>query len=99
MWLLKMSDLGSVWVIVHGYVQGVFFRDFTLRRARELGLVGYVSNLPGGTAVEVWAEGERKQLARLIEQLKAGPPGAEVEKVEVNWLKYSGSYSHFGIRY
>jgi acylphosphatase len=94
-----MSDLASARVIVHGYVQGVFFRDFILRWARELGLVGYVGNLPSGTAVEVQAEGERNKLAKLIEQLKAGPPGAEVEEIEVSWSKYTGSYPRFGISY
>ncbi len=94
-----MPDLASVRAIVYGYVQGVLFRDFTLRRARELGLAGYVRNLPSGTAVEVQAEGEREKLEKLIEQLRVGPPGAEVEKVEASWSEYSGSYTSFSIRY
>ena len=94
-----MSELASVQVIVHGYVQGVFFRDFTSRQTTELGLTGYVRNLPSGQAVEVQAEGERKQLEKLISYLKIGPPGARVEKVETNWSKYTGSYSRFSIRY
>ncbi len=94
-----MSGLASVRAIVYGYVQGVLFRDFTLRRARELGLVGYVRNLPNWTTVEVQAEGEREKLEKLIEQLKVGPPRAEVEKVEASWSKYSDSYSHFSIRH
>jgi len=93
-----MSDLASVQVTVHGYVQGVFFRDFTSTRARELGLTGYVHNLPRGT-VEVQAEGEKKKLQELIGYLKVGPPGAKVEKVEANWSQYTGSYSRFSIRY
>ncbi len=93
-----MSDLASVRVIVYGYVQGVLFRDFTSRRARELGLAGYVRNLSGG-AVEVRAEGKRKRLEELIGRLRVGPPGAVVEKLEVSWAEYSGSYSHFGTRY
>ncbi len=94
-----MADLASVQVIVYGYVQGVFFRAFASRRATELGLVGYVRNLPGGEAVEVNAEGERKQLEELIGHLRVGPPVAEVEKLEVNWSEYSGNYSSFSIRY
>jgi acylphosphatase len=93
-----MSDLASVKVVIYGYVQGVFFRDFTSRRARELGLTGYVRNLPN-RAVEVLAEGERINLEKLIGHLKTGPPGAAVEKIEVSWSEYTGSYSHFGIRY
>lgn len=94
-----MSDLASVKVVVHGFVQGVFFRNFTSKRARELDLTGYARNLPGSRAVEVRAEGERKKLEELIGYLKMGPPGAIVEKVEVIWSEYTGSYSHFGIRY
>jgi acylphosphatase len=93
-----MSDLASVKVVIYGYVQGVFFRDFTSRRARELGLTGYVRNLPN-RAVEVLADGERINLEKLIGHLKTGPPGAAVEKIEVSWSEYTGSYSHFGIRY
>jgi len=94
-----MTDLASVQIIVYGYVQGVFFRAFTSRRAKELGLTGYVRNLPSGEAVEVQAEGERKNLEELISYLKVGPPAARVEKVITNWSEYSGNYSSFNIRY
>ena len=94
-----MTDLASVQVIVYGYVQGVFFRAFASRRATELGLTGYVRNLPGGEAVEVNVEGERKRLQELIDYLKVGPPAANVEKVVTNWSEYTGSYSRFNVRY
>ncbi len=94
-----MTDLAAVRVIVYGYVQGVFFRAFTSRRAIELGLTGYVRNLAGREAVEVQAEGERKQLEKLIGYLKVGPPAAKVERLETIWSEYTGSYSHFSIRY
>ncbi len=94
-----MADLASVQVIVYGYVQGVFFRDFTSRRARELGLTGYVRNLRDVEAVEVQAEGERKQLEKLIGYLVVGPPAAKVTRVVTNWSEYTGSYSGFKIRY
>jgi len=93
-----MSDLASVQVTVYGQVQGVFFRDFTLRRARELGLTGFVRNLPGG-AVEVLAEGDKGRLQELTEHLKMGPPGAEVAKLETSWSDYTGKYPRFSIRY
>ena len=94
-----MADLASVRVIVYGYVQGVFFRAFTSKQATELGLTGYVRNLPDGESVEVVAEGERKQLEQLIGYLKVGPPAAKVERVATNWSEYSGGYSRFSIRY
>jgi len=93
-----MSDLASVQATVYGYVQGVFFRAFVSRQAAELGLTGYVRNLPGG-GVEVQAEGERKQLEMLIGYLKVGPPAARVERVVTNWSEYTGSYSRFSIKY
>ena len=94
-----MIGLASIHVIVYGYVQGVFFRAFTAQRAGELGLTGYVRNLPGGKVVEVRAEGERKQLEELIGYLRIGPPAAEVGEIEVSWSEYSGNYSSFIIRY
>jgi acylphosphatase len=92
------TDLVSLKAVVHGYVQGVFFRAFVSHWAQELGLTGYVRNLSGG-AVEVLAEGEKKQLEKLIGYLKVGPPSAKVEKVVTEWAEYSGKYSGFSVRY
>ncbi len=94
-----MAELASVQVIVQGYVQGVFYRAFASRQAVEFGLTGYVRNLPDREAVEVIAEGEKKQLKKLIEFLKIGPPAAMVERVETAWSEYTGSYSSFSVRY
>jgi len=94
-----MAELASVQAMVYGYVQGVFFRAFVSRQATELGLTGYVRNLPDGEVVEVNAEGERKQLEKLIGYLKVGPPAAKVEKVVTKWSEFTGGYSRFGIRY
>ena len=94
-----MTDLAAVKAIVYGRVQGVFFRAFTSGQARELGLTGYVRNLPDWKTVEVQAEGERNKLEKLIDRLKVGPPGAKVEKVETKWSEYTGSYSDFNIKY
>jgi acylphosphatase len=93
-----MTDMASLQATVHGRVQGVFFRAFVARWARELGLAGYVRNLPDG-AVEVRAEGERQQLEKLVGYLKEGPPAARVNEVVTSWLEYSGNYSGFSVRY
>ena len=93
-----MTDLAAVQAVVYGRVQGVFFRAFVSQRATELGLNGYVRNVPGG-GVEVRAEGERKKLEELIGHLKVGPPAARVEKVSTNWSEYTGGYTVFDIRY
>ena len=94
-----MNELASVQAIVYGHVQGVFFRAFVSRCAAELGLNGYVRNLRFKEAVEVQAEGERKQLEKLIGHLKVGPPGARVGKVATNWSEHTGNYSGFSVRY
>ncbi|MFC1912302.1 acylphosphatase [Chloroflexota bacterium] len=93
-----MAGLASVQITVYGRVQGVFFRVFIAEHADGLGLIGYVRNLPSGF-VETRAEGEREQLEKLIRYLKAGPPGARVDKVLTSWAKYTGNYSGFRIRY
>jgi acylphosphatase len=95
---MSNKELASVQATVYGYVQGVFFRAFVSHWASELGLSGYVCNLPTG-AVEVVAEGEKKQLEKLIGYLKVGPPSARVERVVTNWSGYSGKYSAFSVRY
>lgn len=94
-----MSELAALRAMVHGHVQGVFFRAFTARCAAELGLTGYVRNLPSGMAVEVQAEGERSNLEKLVDRLQAGPPGARVEKVVTDWSQYTGQYAVFKVRY
>lgn len=93
-----MADLALLQVTVQGYVQGVFFRTFVAEHAGELGLTGYVRNLPEGS-VAVVAEGERKQLEKLIGYLKVGPPDARVARVVTNWSEYTGNYSGFRIRH
>ena len=84
--------------IVYGRVQGVFYRSFVTGAATKLGVFGYVCNLPEGK-VEVYAEGEKKQLEKLIEHLKIGPPAARVDKVVTNWAESTGNYSDFRISY
>jgi len=69
-------------VIVHGYVQGVFFRETTRRRAESAGVAGWVRNRPDG-AVEAVFEGEREPVERLIGFCEKGPRGASVDWVDV----------------
>ncbi|MCJ7791561.1 MAG: acylphosphatase [Dehalococcoidia bacterium] len=95
----EMADVAHLSATVYGRVQGVFFRYFVRDVARRLGLKGYVHNLASGDAVEVQAEGEKRQLNKLLEQLKVGPSGARVERVEVKWADYSGRFDDFSVRY
>jgi acylphosphatase len=69
-------------VIVHGFVQGVFFRDSVRRLAQRRGLAGWVANRADG-AVEAVFEGELDAVERLVEFCRSGPRGARVDSVDV----------------
>ncbi|MFH1588440.1 MAG: acylphosphatase [Candidatus Diapherotrites archaeon] len=79
---------------VSGSVQGVFFRLHTTQKANELGLTGWVKNLPDGR-VEFLAEGKEEKLNELISFLHKGSPSAEVHKVEFEWKKATNEFKEF----
>jgi acylphosphatase len=68
--------------VVHGHVQGVFFRDTTRRHAAQRGVSGWVRNNPDGT-VEAAFEGEPEAVGSLVRFAREGPRGALVERVDV----------------
>lgn len=68
--------------VVHGLVQGVFFRDSTRQRAQQHGVAGWVRNTPEGT-VEAVFEGPEDAVERLVAFAERGPRGARVDRVEV----------------
>ncbi|CAN5353035.1 acylphosphatase [soil metagenome] len=70
-------------VIVHGRVQGVFFRDSTKRQAQQRGVKGWVTNRPDGR-VEAVFEGDDDAVERLVAFTREGPRGAQVDRVEVS---------------
>jgi acylphosphatase len=70
-------------VVVHGRVQGVFFRETTRRRASRVGVGGWVRNTDEGT-VEAFFEGEPDDVDVLVQYVHTGPSGAHVERVEVH---------------
>ena len=69
-------------VVVHGYVQGVFFRDTVRRLAQQRGVNGWVANRPDG-GVEAVFEGEAVAVERLVDFCRQGPRGARVDSVDV----------------
>jgi acylphosphatase len=93
-----MADMASLQAIVHGRVQGVFFRAYVEETAERLNVTGYVCNRPGGL-VEVIAEGEKPKLEKLLEYLKIGPPAAKVKEVLAKWGEYSGGFPNFRVKY
>jgi acylphosphatase len=84
-------------IYVSGLVQGVFFRANAARKARTLGVSGWVRNLPDGR-VELVVEGEKEQIDRLVEWCWMGPPAANVHDVKVDIQPYSGEFDGFTVR-
>ena len=83
-------------VVVHGLVQGVFFRDSVRRRASSAGVSGWVRNTWSGT-VEAVFEGEQAAVEALVAFCREGPRGARVDRVEVTEEQPEG-LSGFTIR-
>ncbi len=75
-----MSEV--VHIRVSGRVQGVGFREFTRRTAQQLGIAGWVRNLPSGE-VEVLARIPAGRKAQFVIQLRQGPRLSQVEAVTV----------------
>jgi DNA ligase D-like protein (predicted 3'-phosphoesterase) len=81
---------------VRGEVQGVFFRNATVKKAQETGVLGWVRNAEDGT-VKVHAEGPEAAVEQLLRFLGDGPPAARVEEVEVEDAKVEG-HEQFAVR-
>jgi len=75
--------------LVAGTVQGVGYRRYVQRHARDLGLVGSAENMTDGR-VEVVAEGPREALDRLLHWLRRGPPHARVGEVQTQFSEATG---------
>ena len=95
---MNETELASFKAIITGRVQGVFYRDFSRQKARELNLTGYVRNLRDGS-VEVLAEGPRPALIKFTNYLREGPPHANVTDVMTSWWHYTGEYASFDVRH
>ncbi|MEE9507095.1 MAG: acylphosphatase [Thermoplasmata archaeon] len=93
-----MADEARAHVIFRGKVQGVFFRANTEGRARELGLKGWVRNLPDGSVESVF-EGPREAVKKAIEWCKSSQPHARVTDADIDWEDYRGEFSSFEVRY
>jgi len=81
---------------VRGKVQGVGFRDSTVRRAREAGVLGWVRNADDGT-VQAHLEGPEGAVDELVRFLREGPPSARIAEAEVEPAKVEG-HEQFAVR-
>ena len=89
--------LRRVKLLVSGRVQGVYFRMFTQRKAKQLGVNGYVRNLEDGR-VEIVAEAESALLDKMIAWTHKGPITARVDQVESEDLLVDEAFTSFDIR-
>lgn len=83
-------------VVVHGDVQGVFFRDSTEKEAGKNGVAGWVTNRSDG-AVEALFEGSADAVDALVDFARNGPGRADVSDVEVSDVEPEG-HSGFSVR-
>ena len=93
-----LVDEARARVIFRGRVQGVFFRANTESRARDLGLKGWVKNLPDGSVESVF-EGAREAIEEAIEWCKTSQPHGKVTDADIAWEDYKGEFSSFQVRY
>ena len=84
-------------IYVSGRVQGVYFRQFTKEIALNLGLVGYVRNLPDGR-VRTVAKGNHESIDLFVKKLRTGPIIANVESLDAKWYETDESFADFSIR-
>ncbi len=82
--------------LVSGRVQGVGYRAFAERQAKELGLSGQVRNLSDGR-VELVAEGTEEQIRELRARLLKGPRLAQVLAVEAKTIAGARHFEGFSI--
>jgi acylphosphatase len=76
-------------VRIYGQVQGVFFRNWAMERARSLGVRGWVRNRLDGS-VELLAFGPDEAVSSLLADCRIGPPSARVERIEVEIAEGEG---------
>ena len=85
-------------LVIHGRVQGVFFRASARDEAVQHGLTGWVRNLPDGS-VECVAEGAEPALQSFAAWCREGPPSARVDRVDERWGDASGELEGFRVGY
>jgi acylphosphatase len=79
-------------------VQGVNFRRYTQMTARQLGVCGWVRNLPDGR-VEGCFEGDTAAVDSLVDWCRSGPPASRVDGIDIRKEPFAGEFTDFAIRY
>jgi len=95
---MSLEEKVSAQIHVTGRVQGVGYRYFTERAARDHGVSGWSMNMPdGGVMLEV--EADSAAFERFVDELKKGPSMSDVRDVSVRYMPYQGKYKGFSIRF
>ena len=89
--------MAAVRLILHGKVQGVFYRDWTVSTARGLGLTGWVRNRWNG-GVEAVAEGPEEDIEAFKRVLNRGPQMSNVTKLDIRTEEATGEFVGFKIK-
>lgn len=89
--------MNELHAIIHGKVQGVWFRAWTRDTAREMGVTGWVRNMSDGN-VEAVGQGDKALLMRFLERLYDGPPLARVTKIDSSMHEVESDFDSFEVR-
>ena len=87
-----------IYCVVTGRVQGVGFRVFVERQARQLNLRGWVRNGVDGRTVEMAVEGEETSIELFLGSVRQGPPLANVVEMRVSHMAGRGDFTEFVVR-
>lgn len=84
-------------ISVSGDVHGVFFRHYTKKEAKSLGIVGWCCNEDNGS-VKIFGQGTKESLDKFIEWVKIGSPMADVTSVDIKEAEHRTGMKGFEIR-
>jgi acylphosphatase len=90
----SVYPMTTLHLVIHGRVQGVFFRDSMRREAQSLSIAGWVRNCSDGT-VEAAVQGESAAVDAIVRWARRGPQRAQVERVDI--APAAGSYTAFEV--
>ena len=85
-------------IIVSGRVQGVGYRYFAVKKAKEMGIKGWVKNSFDGSVVIV-AQGIEQELKTFIDYLYIGPTLSRVDRISVNKMQLQPDFDNFSVKY
>lgn len=88
----------AIHLMIHGRVQGVWFRATTQDMARHFKIKGWVRNTPDGS-VEAHIQGDEAAIEKMLSWCREGPPGACVDHVDVDEVPPREDFKSFSIRY